>query len=245
MISSVLLVLLAVGPVDEAEAAYQGGRLKDAQATLEPLLYPLRIGDRQLEQRARFILGAAYFAEGDLGRAEEEVVRGWGAAPSGAVDPLVFPPDFQAFAFQVREQQKARIDALSLEHDRGEAANTPPSPAADDQVPVTASDAPIAFSPTDVPAERIAPEWAFVPFGVPQFKQRHPIRGTVLAAGQGACAATALTGLIGALALADGDGLYTRENARVARPLNTAWVVGAWCFIGLYGYGVVDAFVAR
>lgn len=230
-------VIIASAPLDDAREAYQSGRLNDARERLEPLLYPVRFDDPVLERDARLLLAATYFALGDANRAEEEAIRAWGLAPSQSPDPLLFPPDFIAFHGEVKDRHGARIAALAASTKKSSDAPTQPTP-----TQVTAAPPPAQALQ---PAQPVGLAWSFVPLGAPQFQQGRTTPGAVLATAQGVCLATAVTGLAGALSLRGADGLYASRDAPTARVLNTAWVAGAWCFLGVYGYGVFDALVHR
>lgn len=229
-----MLIALGAAPLEEGREAYQSGRLDDARGALQALLYPLQLDDPALEREARLLLSATHFAKGETQRAEEEAIRALGLAPSDPVDPLLFPPDFVAFARDVQARHGARIAALAAER------RTEPDSPVQTPVPPAAPSLTPPVEPT-----RIGVGWAFVPLGAPQLRQGRTVPGAVLATTQGVCLATAVTGLAGALSLRGEDGLYARTDAPTARVLNTAYVAGAWCFLGVYAYGAIDALVHR
>lgn len=222
MTALLLAGVVAASPLDGARAAFQSGDLEQARAELEQLLYPLRLESEALERDAHLLLAATLFALDQLSRAEAEVVLGLGVFGRASFDPLVYPPDFLAFVDQVRARQARRIDGLAAERAR---RRTP--------VPEPPRAAPPALA------------WSFVPLGVGQFKNGEAGKGTALAVAQGVCALVAVGSLVGALSLRGEDALYSHADAPVARTLNVTYLVGAYSFLGVYGYGVIDALVRR
>lgn len=236
MTAALVALALAASPLDAARAAYQAGELARARAELEGLLYPLRLDSEESERDAQLLLAATYFAQDDAGRAGEEAARGLGVFGTASVDPLLFPPDFVVFVENVREAHKARIAALAAERRARRAprdllAPSPPGPT--------------EVGPSGVPPQRPSMAWQFVPFGVGQFKNGEPTKGTILAVSQGACVAVSGASLGVALALRGADGKYNAADAQVARPLNVAYLVGAYAFAALYAYAVIDGLVRR
>lgn len=213
------LVLTAASPLEPAQAAYQSGELAQARTQLEALLYPLRLEGEVLESEAHLLLAATYHAQEDASRAEHEAVLGLAARQDTKLDPLLYPPDFIAFVERVRTVHRERIAALAAERHR----------------PI------LVPSPAPTPPSK---GWYLVPFGVGHFQHGRTTRGTVLAITQGTCAAVSAGSLSAALALRGPDGLYSASDARVARKLNTAYLVSAYAFAALYTYGVVEGFVS-
>ena len=223
MIGLALAAFVAASPLDEAQSAFQSGDLARAQSELVGLLYPLRLDSDELERDARLLLAATYYAQEDAARAEEEAVLALGVFGSATLDPLVFPPDFVGFLEGVRARQATRIAGLAAERREKRAP-------------------PVRLAP-EPPPPSVA--WQFVPFGAGQFKNGERTKGKVLAVSQGVCLAVATASLVAALSLRGPDGKYSHADAEVARPLNVAYLAGAYSCAALYGYGVVDGLVAR
>lgn len=226
------MVLTLVSPLDPARAAYQSGELAQARAELEALLYPLRLEGAELEAEAHLLLAATYHAQEDTARAEHEAVLGLAASQDTKLDPLLYPPDFVAFVERVRTAHRERIATLAAER----------------RPPVLVPIPPPAEQPSPAPALQVTARpskaWYLVPFGVGHFQHGRRTRGTVLAVTQGTCLAVSAASLSTALALRGPDGLYSSEDAKVARKLNTSYLVTAYAFGILYAYGVLEGFVA-
>jgi hypothetical protein len=211
--------LLQAGPLDAARESYQSGELEDARSRLEALLYPLQLPEETMEQQAHLLLGASLHALGDVPRAAEEVVRGFGVGGEAPLDPLLFPPDFVAFANMQRSEHKERIDGLIRERSLRKIR--------------------------DIPAKPIHPAWCFVPFGAGQYQTKQPTKATVLAITQGVLLSTAVTSLVVALSLRQPDGSYRPSAVSSARTLNALYIGSAYTLGVTYVYGVVDALVHR
>jgi hypothetical protein len=224
----VAMVLTLASPLEPARAAYQSGELAQARTELEALLYPLRLDGEALESEAHLLLAATYHAQEDAARAEHEAVLGLAASRDTKLDPLLYPPDFVAFVERVRTVHRGRIDALAAERRRPVLVPSPP--------PAQAPPAALAIQRTPSPSRG----WYLVPFGVGHFQHGRHTKGTVLAVTQGTCLAVSATSLGTALALRGPDGLYSSGDARVARRLNTTYLVSAYAFAALYAYGVLD-----
>jgi len=223
----VSMVLSLASPLEPARAAYQSGELAQARAALEALLYPLRLDGEALEAEAHLLLAATYHAQEDTARAEHEAILGLAARQGTKLDPLLYPPDFLAFVERVRTLHQERIAALIAER----------------RPPVLVPSTPPAFAPSPlapVLKERPSRAWYLVPFGVGHFQHDRGTKGAVLATTQGACFAISAASLTTALMLRGPDGRYSPEDASLARKLNVSYLVGAYAFAALYGYGVFD-----
>lgn len=223
----VSMVLSLASPLEPARAAYQSGELAQARAALEALLYPLRLDGEALEAEAHLLLAATYHAQEDTARAEHEAILGLAARQGTKLDPLLYPPDFLAFVERVRTLHQERIAALIAER----------------RPPVLVPSTPPAFDPSPlapVLKERPSRAWYLVPFGVGHFQHDRGTKGAVLATTQGACFVISAASLTTALALRGPDGRYSPEDASRARKLNVSYLVGAYAFAALYGYGVFD-----
>jgi hypothetical protein len=225
------MVLTLASPLDPARAAYQSGELVQARAELEALLYPLRLDGEALEAEAHLLLAATYHAQDDTARAEHEAVLGLAASREMKPDPLLYPPDFVAFVERVRTVHRERIAALAAERRPPVLVPSPP--------PARESSPALALQGAASPSQG----WYLVPFGIGHFQHGRRTRGTVLAVTQGTCLAVSAASLSMALALRGPDGLYSGEDARVARKLNTSYLVSAYAFAALYAYGVLDGLV--
>ncbi len=225
------LMLTITSPLEPARAAYQSGELSQARAELEALLYPMRLEGAELQAEAHLLLAATYHAQDDTSRAEHEAVLGLATNPGLKVDPLLYPPDFVAFVERVSTVHRERIAALAAERHRPVLVPSPPPAPKPSLVPTIQADA----SPSR--------GWYLVPFGVGHFQHGRRTRGTVLAVTQGTCLAVSAVSLGTALALRGPDGRYSPEDARVARKLNTSYLVTAYAFGALYAYGVLDGLV--
>jgi hypothetical protein len=222
----VAMVLTTASPLEPARAAYQSGELAQARTELEALLYPLRLDGEALEAEAHLLLAATYHAQEDTSRAEHEAELGLAVSRDMKLDPLLYPPDFIAFVERVRTVHRERIAALAAERRRPVLVPSPP---------------PAQASPT---AQALPPApsklWYLVPFGVGHYQHGRRTRGTVLAVTQGTCLTVSAVSLSTALALRGQDGLYSASDARVARKLNTTYLVSAYAFAALYTYGVLE-----
>ncbi|XXF77574.1 hypothetical protein P2318_31650 [Myxococcaceae bacterium GXIMD 01537] len=234
MTGAVLAMVLAfASPLEPARSAYQAGELAQARVELEALLYPSRLDSDALEAEAHLLLGATWHAQEDPSRAENEVVRGFAASAEARLDPLLFPPDFIAFAGRVRTQQQARIAELSAERrPRAPILVLPPSAATP-----TPSAADLALR--DAPSRG----WYLMPFGVGHFQHGRTTKGTVLAVSQGVTLLASAASLGTALAMRGPDGRYSAADAPTARTLNVTYLAGAYAFAALYTYGVLDGLV--
>ncbi|WP_224243071.1 hypothetical protein [Hyalangium gracile] len=225
------MVLTLASPLEPARAAYQSGELAQARTELEALLYPLRLEGAELEAEAHLLLAATYHAQEDAARAEHEAVLGLAVNPDTKLDPLLYPPDFVAFVERVRAVHRERIATLAAE--RRPPVLVPAPPPAPKSAPRPALQA----------SARPSKAWYLVPFGVGHFQHGRRTRGTVLAVMQGTSLAVSAASLGTALALRGPDGLYSSEDARLARKLNTSYLVTAYAFGVLYAYGALEGIV--
>jgi hypothetical protein len=95
--------------------------------------------------------------------------------------------------------------------------------------------------------ERNTPTIAFLsPFGVGQFINDEPGKGTTMAIIQGVGFATLATSWIAIETLKVGDSnLVSQDNAGEARLLEALWYGGAAVFLGTWGYSIVDGLINR
>jgi len=228
--AALMVMALAVSPLDGARNAYQAGELSQARTELESLLYPLRLDGEALEAEAHLLLAATYHAQEELARAEDEVVRGLAVHGDSALDPLLYPPDFVAFVERARTQHQTRIGELRAE--RRPRLLPPPTSTVD------------LIRKEEVPTPpALSRGWYLVPFGVGHFKHGRSGMGTVLAVTQGLGLAAAGASLGTALSLRGPDGRYRASDAGRARTLNVTYLVGAYAFAAAYAYGVLDGMV--
>ncbi|MFP2928133.1 hypothetical protein ACLESO_23620 [Pyxidicoccus sp. 3LG] len=226
------LVLASSSALEPAREAYQSGELARARTELEALLHPLQLRDLHEEAQAHLLLAATYHAQEDPARAEQSVVEGLAANSDAKLDPLVYPPDFIAFVERVRTQRRQRISERAAQ--RRKPVLVPP---------VTIAPRPSTPTTTSVPTSSASQGWYLVPFGAGHLMHGQRTKGTVLAVTQGLSFAVSAASLGTALSLRGPDGLYSAEDARVARKLNVSYLVGAYAFAALYAYGVLDGLV--
>ena len=221
----------AATDVERAEQAYAGGDLAGARASARAA-----VGDPSapatLEARARAVLAAVQVADGDEAGAAEALVDALAADPLLTLDPVVYPPDVRALADRVRVERREEIERRHRAREDALRPDPPPPP----------SPPAVAPAPPREPGPLLV---AFAPFGAGQFQNGHDGKGVVLATSEAIAATAAVGGLAAGLALRGPDGLYAKEDASAARTWNVVWLVGAYGFLVLHGYGVVDAVAHR
>jgi len=205
----------------EAENTFRFQDYSAAEAALNALLHPVvLLKDPDMVLKAREYLGACYYWLGNERRMEEEFTALLTLAPNHRLDPFYYPADLIDRLDRLRTRL-AELHVIELEP-RAEA----PKP------------------PCLVPKETVTrrSRWvAFVPFGVGQFHNGDPVKGSLFLTGEVLSLGANIATYVAAERLRGSDGYYSAADARRARTLRVAQYASLGVFAGLVLWGVVDA----
>ena len=177
---------------------------------------------------ALIYLAASYHALGDVASAKAQLIRLARAFPGSRVDPGLFLPELVALADEAR----------------GEVAREDPPPKPPEK--------PEAVVAKPVPAVAHAPPpslgWAFVPFGVGQFKNGDNGKGALFLGGEVLTLGTfAVT--LGMFEGSKLEGAFLSwgrfADPGAASTLHTVYVVSFWAGMALVAGGVIDALISH
>lgn len=247
MVPSFVTLLLAADPGSIAGSAvgaaatlksaiedFEFGEHGRAAEKLTVILNPIQLDSAEDVIVARQYLGACFYLLEQRPRAEAEFSKILALDPEHKLDPEVFSPALVQFFEEVRART-----GLSLR-------KPPPEPP---------PKAPLQPPPPSVIAprpERDPPPMALalVPFGVGQFNNDHPVRGTLFAAAEGGLFGTALATFVMFNSLKIGEGrsgeaiFASEEDADQARTLQSVYLATFYVGLGVLALGVVEALVS-
>ncbi|MHB8878085.1 MAG: hypothetical protein ACYC8T_30680 [Myxococcaceae bacterium] len=228
LLSSPLALAAKSAKLTEAILLYDKTEFAKAKDRLVTLVDVPSLTD---EDRANALvyLAASYQALGDLSSSKAQLLRLARAFPAARVDPGLFLPELVALADEAR----------------GEVAREDPPP--------TPPDKPLAVAaPLQAPGvQRAAPPslaYAFLPFGVGQFKNGENTKGVLFLAGEVLTLGTfAVT--LGMFEGSKSAGEFLSwgrfEDPATAGALHTVYLVSFWTGMALVVGGMVDAIASR
>jgi hypothetical protein len=214
--------------VNEAILLYDKTDFVKAKDKLVTLIDAPGLNDEDRAQ-ALIYLAASYHALNDTSSAKAQLMRLARNHPGSKVDPGLFLPELVALADEAR----------------GEVAREDP-PAVRVEKPVTG---PVDPKPGAPQLHRPAPVgYAFVPFGVGQFKNGDGTKGWLFLGGEVLTLGTfALT--LGMFESSKKEGQFLRwgrfEDPAQAATLHTVYMISFWTGLALVVGGVIDAVVSR
>jgi len=246
----ILYLALALPSADSPEdifktaiEEFEFGEHAAAATKLRSILEPIRLANPEDVIVARQYLGACYHLLGDLDGAKKEFSLLLALDPDHRLDPEVFSPAVVQF------YEKVRSDAGLAMRKKDEEAPPPP--------PVPPPPPPIVE--TEVMTGRYPAALGLIPFGVGQFFNYHPIRGSIFAVVEVGLLASCgvLFGLYGSnrsAAIRDGhaietsDGLmfspgFEDEASQLSR-FQTAAYVTLWTGLAAVVAGVIEALIS-
>lgn len=212
------------------------GQYEQAIIHLTSLIYPIRLGSEDDLVEARRLLGISYYLTQRYEDASEEFSKLLYTRPEFQMDPFfVAPPIIELFEAE-RERLKPQLDALmavrqerKAERDRMRAVET---------------------GTTIYQVEKInyyhrSPLLVWLPFGLGQFQNGQNTLGTLLAASQGLCAATAAGTYVASQILQATAPTVPGTQAAVpaARPLRYVNWAAIGVFAGLWLSGSLAAWL--
>lgn len=230
----VLGLMVAAAPeatLERAVEAYEFGEHAEVVRLLEGLLDPLQLQARADVVRARAYLGAGLVLLGRDTEARTCFSLLLALAPHHELDPATFAPKVVRTFEAVR--RASGLAALGARPPPPPPKDAPPLP------PPSTATLPAAAKPE--PSIAVA----FVPFGVPQFVQGHPVRGTLFAVtevGLFVAAALSFTAFEG---LKQSDGTFALEDVDNAETLQAAYLTTFWSGVGVAALGIVDALLSH
>lgn len=210
---------------------FEFGEHAQAAGKLRSVLEPIKLKAREDLIVARQYLGACYHLLNDRQSAKKEFALLLALDPNHQLDPEVFSPALVQFFEEVRAEAGLK--------DGQKTVLAPPPP------PVIAPPPPRVVTPA--PADH-SPVWSLVPFGVGQFANHHPIKGTIFAVGEVGLFGAALGTFLAFEGLKiEGPGgttAFRAEDEDSARGLQTAYLVTFWGGVALVAIGVVEALLS-
>ena len=243
----ILHLALALPATDSPEQIFKSaiedfefGEHAAAAGKLRSILEPVRLANPEDVIVARQYLGACYHLLDDLNGARKEFSLLLALDPDHRLDPEVFSPAVVQF----------------YENVRAEAAPEPPPPPAP---PPPIVEPPPPTVETEVVTGRYPAALGLIPFGVGQFLNYHPVRGSIFAVLEVGLLATcgATFGLYSSrrsAAIRDGhatestDGLMFNpgfeDEASDLRRLQTVAYVALWTGLAAVVAGVIEALIS-
>lgn len=236
IVLSVLAVALSTPGSELAEAVedFEFGEHAAAVEKLEALLGP----PMQLSARADVVQARAYLGAGQALMGRESEARSTfslllAIAPEHQLDRAVFPPSVVKLFAEVRTA--SGLDALP----------TPPEP---DEVEPEPPPPPPPALPTvtrETMVEGHSPVLAFVPLGVGQFANGHPVKGALFAASEVGLFGAALASFMAFEGLKSPDGTFGEADVGSAETLQTVYLTTFWVGVGVTALGIVEALVSH
>lgn len=247
----VWLALAAAAPggveakLEAAIEDFEFGEHAAAADKLRGLLEPIQLEAKENVIVARQYLGACYHLLGRTSEARTQFSMLLTLDPTHRLDPAVFSPALVKLFERVRAET-----GLNLRDPAPPPPSPPPPPP-----PVAIGPPPPPPTVTTVPApEPHSAAWSLVPFGVGQYKNRHPIKGTAfLVAEIGLFAAAAGTfAAFEGLKIEEVDGntgevlrvFFAEEDVDRANRLQTAYLATFWLGVATMAAGIVEALIA-
>lgn len=215
--------------LDRAKAQYKSGEYQKAVDTLRPQLYPrARLTDPSELLDAHELLGVAYFYLGKQDLAYAEFLAVLKLDPNRELDPVENSADVYAFFEAIKRENQKTLELIRKQKEIEEAKKKRPSR----QITIVRE-----YHPQET--------WRnWVPFGVGQYHNGQPGKGTVFLAVQA-----------GTLALSVGAFTYQLlrfgidfkqdfrpEEVDLIFALQVTQIASGAAFLGAYGLGVWDAY---
>lgn len=250
LLFSIVLTLPAVdSPEDIFKSAiedFEFGEHALASKKLRSILEPIRLSNADDVIVARQYLGACYHLLDDLVGAKKEFSMLLALDPQHRLDPEIFSPALVQFYEKVRTET-------------GLGMKKPPPPVQKLAPPPPPPPPPPPIVKTEVETGRYPAALGLIPFGVGQFFNHHPVRGSIFAVLEvGLLVASTVTftqfGSERSAALRDGrategpDGIIYNPgfeaDAEHARRLQTAAFATLWSGLAVVVVGVVEALIS-
>ncbi len=195
----------AVSAYDNAVNAFKYQDFENAIPQLRALIFPIMRVDAVREAKVREYLGASLWWQGDHQGAQDEFTALLVRNAKARLDPATYPPKM------VAEFETLRQNLIGRGELQGEIR--PKLPVGPETV---AQNPPLVLM--------------FFPFGVGQFANRTPGRGTVFLVGQ-----AVLAGLW--------DGMYVHNTGPHSKATEITQISASAAFFAVAGWGIVDALV--
>jgi len=215
--------------LSRARAEYARGEYQRTADILGPQLSPKPlISDERELKEAHYLLGNSYFFLGDKDRARSEYLAILYLDPRYELDDVTEDPQAYAFFTDVKRENKKYLDEIQRLKDEANRKKQQPGQVITDT---------IVYHPTPT-----AGNW--VPFGIPQFKSGHRRKGAFLLASEALFAGTSL-GVFSYLLVKYGYPPQRPESVseqETIRQLQVVQIGTGAAAIGLYVYGVIDAY---
>lgn len=226
--------------MERAQSAYLFGDYKKVIDTLLPVLYPTATVDPSVEIAARRLLGLSYLFERDEENAEKEFLALLRLDPDFTLDPLIDPPPFVEFFNRIRAAHK---EDLAERQRRQEEAEKLRRLAEQKEAEERAKREEALHYVWVVEDDARSPWLALVPFGVGQFQNGQPAKGTALLITEAALGAASLS-LALTVRLRYPDGTFPNGDVQerdTADALVSGQVITGALFFGVAIYGAIDA----
>jgi hypothetical protein len=220
---------------------FEFGEHAAAVSKLRSILEPIRLANPEDVIVARQYLGACYHLLDDLDGAKKEFSLLLALDPDHRLDPEVFSPAVVQFF------EKVRADAgLSMKKEEVVPPPPPPPP-------------PPPVIETEVQTGRYPAALGLIPFGVGQFFNHHPVRGSIFAVLEvgllascgvmfGLYSSNRSAAIRDGIAMETSDGLMFdpgfEEDARELRRFQTAAYVTLWTGVAAVVAGVIEALIS-
>lgn len=212
-------------------AANEAFRVQDYDKTitlLQPIVAEDVLEDVQVRVTVLERLGVSYWFTGSQDAAELTFSSLIKEQPKHELNALIYPPEVIAFFGKV----KKLLTDLGVIGTRPGGTRDPVGP---------------KFTLVKTVTKRPLPVIAYLmPFGVGQFANEQPAKGTLMAVLQGVGLALNITGWVVIETMKkDGTNLVSKANSGQAEVMQVLWWVGTSLFAGSYVYSVVDGFAYR
>jgi hypothetical protein len=243
LITTLVALTIAAAPASSPEATFKSaiedfefGEHAQAAEKLRSILEPPRLASKEDLIVARQYLGACYHLLGDKTKARAEFSMLLALDPRHKLDPEVFSPALVDFFEATRKEAGIGMD--------GE----PPPPQKKEPPQKTKTELePLPKVTREPPPAALA----LIPFGVGQYSNRHPVRGTLFAVTEVGLFATALTSfmMLEGLKMEGGNcpdrGLCVAPADKgKAETLQAVYLGTFWSGLGVVAIGVVEALIS-
>lgn len=208
-----------------------------AAKKLSDLLNPLRLSSAEDVIVARQYLGACHYLLDERARAEAEFAKILALDPEHKLDPEVFSPALVQFFEDVRART-------------GLGLRKQPPPKEEKKDPPKIDVPPAVVAPPAPEPEKPPLALAFVPFGVGQFNNDHPVRGAIFGSVEVGLFATAIATFAMFSSIPHSEDAQGRlqydnqEDADRASSLQAVYLGTLYAGLGVLAIGIAEALIS-
>jgi len=241
-----VLALASPAQADDDTAKALEGAIEDfefgehaaAEKKLFALLNPIKLTSAEDVILARQYLGACYFLLDQRPKSESEFAKILVLDADHKLDPEVFSPALVQFFEDVRSRTGVGLKK-----------QPPPPPDVKDPLTTVPVRDPVVAAPATPSSGKPPFALAFVPFGIGQFSNHHPVRGTLFAVGEVGLFTAAIISYTSfqALGHTDARGAFQVDDAAdqgTASTLQSVFLGTLWAGVGLAAIGIAEAVIS-